>query len=292
MTWRRRVPGSPQPDGRDDRPITPEDVAWRIGASDARPAHPSDAMEGPDDASAAVDGTPAKAATRRDTGADRRALHAHPVVSGTTRRIILWRDASAVLFVVIAVAFVAQLVLSRGPDQTAAIPTGGGSALPTQAALGSSATPGVTEGVPTIGPVVDPSLIPNIEATPTPIPTPRPTSTPRPTPRPTVKPSSAPTAPPPPATPVVTPTPAPPIAVIAASPQCGPAPLSVAFDASASSGATAYAWDFDDPNGGNRSDASVDHVFDGGRLTYNVTLTVTGPGGSDAAFVTIHVPCA
>jgi hypothetical protein len=291
MTWRRRPQGSPQPDGGDDRPITPEDVAWRIGASDARPVHPSDAMEGSPDGSAAVDGTPAKAAPRRDAGADRHAPHAHPVVSGSTRRVLLWRDASALLIVLIVVVAAAQLALSQRPAESAANPTAGGSELPSQAALGSSATPGPTTTVPTRGPVVDPSLIPNIEATPTPIPTPRPTVTPRPTPRPTVKPSSAPTAPPPPPTPVVTPTPAPPIAVIAASPQCGPAPLSVAFDASASTGETSYAWDFDDPNGGNSSEANVPHVFDGGRLTYNVTLIVTGPGGSDAAFVTIHVPC-
>jgi PKD repeat protein len=35
---------------------------------------------------------------------------------------------------------------------------------------------------------------------------------------------------------------------------------------------------------------SISHVF-GNSPIYNVTLTVTGPGGSDAAFVTIHVPC-
>jgi hypothetical protein len=285
MTWRGRLPGSSQPDGGDDRPITPEDVAWRIGASDARPARPPDAMEGPDEGFAAVDRTPAKAATRRDAGADRRAPYAHPVVSGSTRRVLLWRDASALLIVLIVVAAVAQLAMSRGPAETAANPTAGGSELPSQAALGSSATPGPTTTVPTRGPVVDPSLIPNIEATPTPIPTPRPTATPRPTPRPTA--TVKPTVPPPPPP---TPTPAPPDAKIAASPTCGPAPLSVHFDASSSTGEAAYSWDFDD--GTTASTAVVDHGFSGAVSTYNVILTVTGPGGSDAAFVTIHVPCA
>jgi PKD repeat protein len=90
----------------------------------------------------------------------------------------------------------------------------------------------------------------------------------------------------------VTPTPAPPVANIVVSKLCGPAPLNVHFDASSSTGETSYAWDFDDPNGGNRSDASVDHVFDGSRMTYNVTLIVTGPGGTANDYVTIAVPCS
>jgi PKD repeat protein len=64
----------------------------------------------------------------------------------------------------------------------------------------------------------------------------------------------------------------------------------VHFDASSSTGEAAYSWDFDD--GTTASTAVVDHGFSGAVSTYNVILTVTGPGGSDAAFVTIHVPCA
>jgi PKD repeat protein len=215
-------------------------------------------------------------------------------VSGATRRLVLWRDASALLFVVIIIAFVAQLALSGDGGQTAANPTGLATGRPSQAALGSTATPDLATAGPTVGPVVDPSLVTVIEATPTPIPTPRPTprptptpgATPRPTPRPTPGATLAPTPPP---TPAPTAVPAAPNAAISATPQCGPAPLAVDFNASGSTGATSWAWDFDD--GATASGAVTSHVFSGTATVYNVILTVTGPGGSDFASVAIHVPC-
>ena len=75
------------------------------------------------------------------------------------------------------------------------------SGLPSDVALGATASPGDTD-LRTIGPVVDPSLIPGIEATPTPVPTPTsraPAATPRPgrrpTPHPTPRPTPGPTVP-------------------------------------------------------------------------------------------------
>ncbi|MEW5992678.1 MAG: hypothetical protein AB1736_15225, partial [Chloroflexota bacterium] len=189
----------------DTRPERPRGSAADGGAGD---------RSAPDEPPAPTD------RARRDAAAERRAAHAHPVVTGTTRRILLWRDASALLFAVLLVAIVIQLGLSRGPAETAAEPTGSTSTLPSQAALGSTATPGPDAAAPSVGPVVDPSLIPVIEATPTPRPTPVPRPTPRPTPRPGGTPiptggpspaaTLAPTEPPTPTdspTPTATPTP-------------------------------------------------------------------------------------
>jgi PKD repeat protein len=63
---------------------------------------------------------------------------------------------------------------------------------------------------------------------------------------------------------------------------------SVSFNASGSTHATGFSWDFDD--GSSSSSSSVSHKF-GSDPTYNVVLTVTGPGGSDVWTIAIHVPC-
>ena len=221
MPWRRR-PGDP-PGGEDQLPISPDHLAWRIGASDERPED----LDGPlggtpkivdGQAAADADAATPPAATgsrwrRRREESERRLSHAHPV-SGTTRRLVIWRDASAVLFVVIVIAFIAQFTLSGdGEPATARDPRAAND--PSQDTLGS--TPGAAIA-PTIGPAVDASLFPNIEATPTPVatlavratPTPIPHPTPRATPRSTpAAPTPDPTSTPPPATPSSTPSPDP-----------------------------------------------------------------------------------
>lgn len=87
-----------------------------------------------------------------------------------------------------------------------------------------------------------------------------------------------------------------PVAQFSGSPLTGTAPLTVAFDASASNGAiTSYAWDFDN-NGvtdytGEVPTAGFTYAAAG---TYTVKLTVTGPGGSDdevkTDYITVNAP--
>ncbi len=71
----------------------------------------------------------------------------------------------------------------------------------------------------------------------------------------------------------------PPTAAFSADPTSGTAPLTVTFtDASTGTGPLTYVWDFGD--GATSTEQSPDHEYtaDG---TYDVQLTVTGPGGSD-----------
>jgi hypothetical protein len=304
--WRR---GRNEPPAEGEDAISLEDLAWRIGATDVRPEAPASEAEGgdkaPDDDTAAVAVTPGGAtapgvapgatttaapaaplspATRRraSSAAGTAPVRARPVVSGGVRRLVLWRDASALLFVVLAVAFVAQLLMSGNRVEPGAGTTDAPTPTTTTVAIVDTSSPGGTTR-PTIGPVVDPSVITDIEATPTPVPTPAPTPSPtlRATPRPTRTPAPTPI-----------PTPAPPVARFTVSVPCGPAPLAVTFDASSSSGASEYLWNFDDgtPLG---SGAQVNHTFQGGQsqTVFNVILTATGPGGVDYQVATISVPC-
>ena len=279
MTWRRR---SDPPDADDWQPITSEDVAWRIGASDARPAPPprpdgaiANRAEESTAAAAAATAASRTTATHRTTVADRHRPHAHPVIPGTTRRVLIWRDASAILFVLVVLVFVAaQLTLPDEGPLTAAGPTSSVAALPTQDALGATGTPIAAAAAPTIGPVVDPSLIPNIEATPTPVPTPRPTATPRPTPRPTPR---ATPLPPPTAPPTPSPTPAPPvIASVTCAPDSGSGSVTSTCTAT---GANVASWTW--TVGGTQigTGASVVHTFTTG--LWEVVVTASGPGGTD-----------
>jgi PKD repeat protein len=81
----------------------------------------------------------------------------------------------------------------------------------------------------------------------------------------------------------------PPTAAFTATPDGGTAPLTVTFDASASSGpsgALAYAWDFGDGGAGTGSIATHTYLAAG---TYVARLTVTDGGGSASATATITV---
>jgi len=210
MGWRRRT-GKPPP--ADTEPITPDDIARRIGAAGARPARPA---------------SPRKPEAEVETGGDRRRVsHAHPVVPGTAGRLILWRDASIVLLAVVAVMLVAQLVFPAirggGPGSS------GGPGASNLLVLDVTGVPNGSD-LPPIGPVVDPSLITGIEATPTPLavagPTrrPAPRLTPPPVPSTDPPPSEAPSAPP---TADATPTPSPtptPVPTPSPTPTASPTP--------------------------------------------------------------------
>ena len=139
-----------------------------------------------------------------------------------------------------------------------------------------SPTSGSRQPAPTPTPTPTPEPTPGSTATPTPTPEPTPgsTATPFPTPEPT---------------PTPTPTPVPPVAKIAVSASCAAANDPITFDASGSTNATSYLWDFRD--GSTSSNEVVDHAFDGGQTSYVVRLTVSGSGGDDTGTVTILVPC-
>ena len=80
----------------------------------------------------------------------------------------------------------------------------------------------------------------------------------------------------------------PPTASFTFNPTSGPAPLQVAF-ADASTGViTGWSWDFGD--GTSSAARNPSHTYDVPG-TYNATLTVTGPGGSDSASTSIDVCC-
>lgn len=201
------------------------------------------------------------------------------------RRRLLWRD-SATILIGVVVALLAVQALLPG---TGIVPAGSPSPDPSGIAIGSflpqvSLAPGET-----FGPIVNPSL--GIDATPTPIPvitlapspsptpppgpTPRPTPTPRATPKPTPKPT-------PTHTPAPTDTPAPPVASFSWN-QTG----DLTFDFSNSStGDTSWQWDFGDSGTSSQQNPTHDFPSSG---DYTVTLTVTGPGGTDTATHVVHV---
>ncbi len=71
-----------------------------------------------------------------------------------------------------------------------------------------------------------------------------------------------------------------PVADFIANPTSGTAPLTVAFSDQSTGPVASYAWDFDNDGTVDSTDQNPTHTFAAG--TYNVTLTVTGPGGSDS----------
>ena len=78
----------------------------------------------------------------------------------------------------------------------------------------------------------------------------------------------------------------PPIAAFTADPKSGPAPLTVRFTDNSSGNITSRQWKFGDGSGS--SEQNPTHTYnDPG--TYTVTLTVSGPDGTDSAQETIEV---
>lgn len=326
--WRRRPADPPRP----DESISLEDIAWRIGASEVRPAH-YDAEEAaalaaaeaqgigaaPADAARTGAGTsgaaPGKRAPRKAAKADaagvpivapvlqprplirpahtvRRNIRASGSADGAgadrgPRRLTLWRDMSALLFGVVAIALIAQLALSNGGQTAVSNHTPGQTVAPSEVAVVGTPTktPAPTAAV-TLGPVVNPSLIPVILATPTPMPvvtaaptrapTPRPTIptvTPRPTTRPVVTPR-------PTAVPTPTPTPNPAVASITCDTPIG---LSVTcHDHSVNAKAGSEVWSstgsYSVVSGGNgKTFVTLGYSASG---SYTITLRVTGAGGN------------
>ncbi len=299
MPWRRRPA---KPPARELEPISPEDLAWRIGASGARPDPASAALDAAGPPPADPDRPPAG---RRGPDEWRVVMRARPIISGATRRLVLGRDASAILFGIVAIVLVAQFALS-GEPRGASDGSSERPGLPSEVALGATGLPGI-DGLPTIGPVIDPDLIAGFEATPSPVPTPTlaPGATPRPTlrparpvaPKPSV-PGSTPT-PRPAATPAHSPAttasptptpfiwfPPPPVPPVAAF-SCVPIVDSLDISCSnTSTGASSYAWDFGD--GGTSTSVEPGYGY-GAPGTFTVTLTALNGWGSDAASHSVTV---
>ena len=127
--WRRR-PQEPKPEG--EEAISLEDLRWRIGATSVRPAQPEgepgkDAVAADVAQAAALPAPVAPPATPRPIAvppsvpigmseaprprpqSSRQAPstpHARPVVAAGTRRIVLWRDASGLLFGIVAIVLI------------------------------------------------------------------------------------------------------------------------------------------------------------------------------------------
>jgi PKD repeat protein len=131
---------------------------------------------------------------------------------------------------------------------------------------------------PTPGPTASPTPGPTASPTPAPTASPTPGPTASPTPGPTASPTPAPTASPTPA-PTASPTEAPPVANFSGTPTSGTAPFTVTFTDSSSGTITSWAWTFGD--GGSSSAQNPTHDYTTAPFTYDVSLTVTGPGGSD-----------
>ncbi len=89
----------------------------------------------------------------------------------------------------------------------------------------------------------------------------------------------------------VTVTTAAPVAQFTGSPTSGGSPLTVAFTNSSTGSITSYAWTFGD--GGTSTAASPSHIYAAAGV-YTVSLTVTGPGGSNTQtrsnYVTVTAP--
>ncbi len=215
-----------------------------------------------------------------------------PVVPGPDRRRLL-RDS---VFTASAVAAVLMLAVTLWPrsfqggvlDETGTPAPSAAAIVDVAASPSHTPSPDPTaspsaDGLPSETPFEEPILTPS----PTPVPTATPAATPRraarPTPRPVVQATAAPT---PKATPKPTPKPTP-AAKPVASFTWGNLLLVVSFNGAVSQGESGYSWSFGD--GGGSSSATPTHAYlEPG--DYQVTLTVTGPGGTDSDTQTVSVP--
>jgi len=84
-----------------------------------------------------------------------------------------------------------------------------------------------------------------------------------------------------------------PVADFSGTPTSGNAPLVVSFSDSSSGSITSWSWDFGD--GGSSTSSNPSHTYSSAG-TYDVSLTVTGPGGSDSVtrvgYISVSVPPA
>ena len=202
------------------------------------------------------------------------------------RRRQLWRDTAIILSGIVIALLIAQVLLPGAGGTAMASPT----PITTGFGAGPTASP---DGGPSASsvPLVDPSL--GIDATPTPIPvvtlpptgsaaptqpnsTPAATPKPTRTPKPTTAPSPVPTLEPTP-TPEITPLPKP-VAIFDCTPLAG---LLLSCSES-STDATSWLWDWGDGTQDSGSNPGP-HTYASDLSPVTVTLTVTGPGGTDAA---------
>ena len=83
----------------------------------------------------------------------------------------------------------------------------------------------------------------------------------------------------------------PPVAAFSGTPLTGVAPLNVTFSDASTGNVSTYAWTFGDGGTSSLQNPSYNYVTPG---TYNVSLTVTGPGGADTLtqtnYVTVNDP--
>ena len=90
---------------------------------------------------------------------------------------------------------------------------------------------------------------------------------------------------------LITVTEPPPVAAFGAAPTSGDAPLTVAFTDASTGAVTSYSWDFGDSGSSTLANPTHEYALAG---TYTVSLTVTGPGGSDvntqASLITVTEP--
>ena len=271
LTRRLRWGVDPDADVDAHAPIDPPSDDWDTPEPDPVPV-------------AALDGPPSF--ERRDLARrDEEALD---------RRRQLWRDTAIILSGIVIALLIAQVLLPGAGGTALASPTPG----PTGGIVGPTASPDAGPSATSV-PIVDPSL--GIDATPTPIPvvtlpptgsaapthpgqTPAATLKPVRTPTPSPARTSAPTAPPTQA-PEPTPTSIPgPHAAFSWS-QDG-VTTSVLFSDASTGSIDTWAWDFGD--GASSSAPSPSHDY-GATGAWQVTLTVTGPGGSDSVTMTVSV---
>lgn len=278
MTGRCRPPRKPRMPGEDDVPeLSPDEVERRVdvrsGAQRTLPApgrNPT--LEG---------ATPRAVTFWRGPDDD----------PGRDRRLTLWRDSATILIGVILALLGAQVFLPAGSGA----PIGSAMAFPSGVAIGSLPPPVSLAPGETFGPIIDPSLA--IDATPTPIPviTIGPTLSPTPVPAPTAsaKPTPKPSkAPAPSKTPGSTVNPSPTPSATPAPPTPPEAHFTFAVNVfvvsftNTSTDATSWQWDFDDLTTSTLEDPPP-HTYAPGN--YTVTLTVSGPGGSDSVQDTVTV---
>jgi len=209
------------------------------------------------------------------------------------RRRQLWRDTAIILSGIVIALLIAQVLLPGAGGTAMASPT----PVPTDGIVGPTASPDAGPSATSV-PIVDPSL--GIDATPTPIPvvtlpptgsaapthpgtTPRATLKPVRTPTPTPAQTSAPTPTP---TPTAEPTLIPPAPHAAFSWSQDGLTTSVLFSDASTGSIDTWSWDFGD--GASSSEVSPSHDY-GATGVWQVTLTVTGPGGSDSVTMTVSV---
>jgi hypothetical protein len=222
-----------------------------------------------------IGGRDAAAARRRRRAAA--TPHARIRTAPSNRRATLWRDSATILVGVVLALLAARFLL---PGDAGVAVVSSPTPPPSEVAVGSIPvdTGFAFTAIPTFVQVVPTGL--HIDATPTPIPvitlppptpTPRPSATvgpsPKPTVKPTPKPSTAPTAPP-----------APPVASF----NCVPSPGYVLTCTDASINATGWVWHWGDGTTSGVQNPAPHTYTASDPNPIQVTLDVTGPGGSDS----------